>query len=243
MLDYYDASKPSSKLVTTFTDCDFRDNRYFGMGSMSSLIYANSNQNELIVRQSLFQYNDMIYNNTRPDTHSFLIESLGPTLVENTCFQDNLVGASDVVVFGASYQSRLNFASNTSGSLCDFSAVFETIQQFDSFTPLCIEASSTACERYETGPPSSSPSAGPTPSAPSFVPTQQPTTTPYPTAAPSFRPSLAPSELGATEAPTTSPVEFEFPETEAPGSASCMRQASTALGVVALLYYSMTLLL
>ncbi|KAL3911994.1 MAG: hypothetical protein SGARI_001374 [Bacillariaceae sp.] len=90
MLDYYDAKKPSDKLVTSFTDCEFRDNRYFGMGSMSSLIYANSAQNTINVRQSLFQYNDMVFNNTRPDTHSFLIESLGPTLVESTCFQDNL---------------------------------------------------------------------------------------------------------------------------------------------------------
>jgi hypothetical protein len=95
MLDYYDAKSPSSQLVATFTECEFRvslelirvwkspngvlallltffavlqGNRYFGMGSMHSLIYANSAQNSIVVRQSLFEYNDMIVNNTRVRT-------------------------------------------------------------------------------------------------------------------------------------------------------------------------------
>ena len=234
MLDYFDANKPNNKLVTTFSDCEFRDNRYFGMGSMSSLVYSNSPQNEFIVRQSLFENNDMIFNNTMPDTHSFLIEALGPTLIENTCFQNNLIGASDIVVFGAPYQHQLNFASNSSGALCEFAAHFENIQQFDSFRPICIEATSSVCQRYETGAPSASPSAAPTPVAPSFSPTQNPTITPYPTGEPSEGPSLQPSELGATPSPTTPPVEFTWPETDSPSAAS-LRHGSAAIVSLAIL--------
>lgn len=218
---------------------------------MSSVIYGNSAQNEIIVKQSLFQYNDMIFNNTRvrtkeipvvsfilkriltssffntfsqPDTHSFIIESLGPTTIENTCFQDNLVGASNVVVFGNTFESKMNYATNTSGSLCGFSSVFQNIQQFDAFTPDCVEATSDACVRYMTSPPSISPSDGPTPiatDAPSAVPTTGPTITPYPTEDASATPT---SELGDTLAPTA-PVIFTFP-TEAPGSAANAMLAS-----------------
>jgi hypothetical protein len=188
------------------------------MGSQTALIYANSNQNAVIIQSSLFENNDMVWNNTRPDTHSFIVESLGPTTIENTCFQDNAVGASDVVVFGSSFTSRLNYANtNTSGSLCDFSAVFENVQQFDSFTPLCVEATSTECSRYVTGSPTVSPSSAPTPvvsDSPSAFPTPQPTITAYPSPLPTLAPTLSP---GSTLAPTQAPIEFTFPEdTETP---------------------------
>mmetsp|Transcript_3600 Transcript_3600/g.6583 ORF Transcript_3600/g.6583 Transcript_3600/m.6583 type:complete len:249 (+) Transcript_3600:705-1451(+) len=223
MLDYYDVLNPSKKLVTTFSDCEFRNNRYFGMGSQTALIYSNSVQNTVVVQQSLFENNDMIFNNTRPDTHSFIIESLGPTVIENTCFQNNLVGTSDVVVFGSSFSSRLNFATNSSGTLCSFSSVFETIQQFDAFTPLCVDATAISCVRYETSSPTASPSSAPTPvisASPSVPPTSQPTTTPYPSPMPSMAPSLSPTEPGETRPPSLAPVEFTWPDTEAPSAAS-----------------------
>lgn len=251
-------------------------NRYFGMGSMNSLIYGNSAQNTIIVQKSLFQYNDMIFNNTRvriqtnmgfewkfefgisslsrisspfvlvfpqPDTHSFIIESLGPTVVENTCFQDNLVGASDIVVFGSSFESTMNYASNTSGSLCGFSSVFQNIQQFDAFTPDCVAAESDACARYITAAPSIAPSDSPTAIAsdsPSGFPTTGPTITPYPTDAPSVGPSLSPSEVGDTVPPTIPPVDFVFPETSAPagsGNTQSVRQATAVLCMSAFLCY------
>jgi len=229
------------------------------MGSQTALIYSNSVQNTVVVQQSLFENNDMIFNNTRvstffwflcvyfvlgsncsqnaflhgllhkydhfkqPDTHSFIIESLGPTVIENTCFQNNLVGTSDVVVFGSSFSSRLNFATNSSGTLCSFSSVFETIQQFDAFTPLCVDATAISCVRYETSSPTASPSSAPTPvisASPSVPPTSQPTTTPYPSPMPSMAPSLSPTEPGETRPPSLAPVEFTWPDTEAPSAAS-----------------------
>ena len=68
MLDYFDASDPERKLEVSFVDCEFRDNRYFGMGSQNALIYGNSNQNTLAITQSLFERNDMVFNNTRVST-------------------------------------------------------------------------------------------------------------------------------------------------------------------------------
>lgn len=227
MLDYYDASNPSTELVTTFLDCEFRDNRYFGMGSQTALIYGNSVQNRIIVESSLFENNDMIWNNTRPDTHSFLIESLGPVAVGKTCFQDNEVGASDIVVFGNTFKNDLNFVTNSSGQLCPYFSVFQTIQQFDSFTPVCVEASETACNRYVTSSPTISPTILPSSypttlnptmsSAPSSSPTSsptitgQPTITPVPTGSPSEAPTGGPSEFGATKSPTTSPSKAPIP--------------------------------
>jgi len=185
MLDYYDASSPSKELVATFLDCEFRDNRYFGMGAQTALIYVNSVQNRLVVESSLFENNDMIWNNTRPNTHSFIIESLGPTTVEKTCFRDNMVGASDIVVFGSTFTNNLNFVSNSSGMLCPFSSVFETIQQFDSFTPTCVDSSETACVRHFTSSPSRSPTL-------SLAPSEKITVAP--SSKSSSKPSSKPSE-------------------------------------------------
>ena len=107
------------------------------MGSKTALIYGNGAQNRLKIEGTLFENNDMVWNNTRPDTHSYIVESLGPVDVEKTCFKDNLVGSSDIVVFGNTFRNDMNFVSNSSGVLCPFSSVFETVQQFDSFTPTC----------------------------------------------------------------------------------------------------------
>lgn len=216
MLDYYDASNPSEELVTTFLDCDFRDNRYFGRGSQSSLIYGNGVQNRIEIESTVFENNDMVWNNTRPDTHSYIIESLGPVNIKKTCFKDNLVGTSDVVVFGNTLQNDLNFVSNSSGTLCPFSSVFENMEQFESFTPKCVEATSASCDRYVTQSPSMSPSFNPTASSPpSFAPTgtpsasHQPTITMMPTDTPTETPSVQPTTEGATKSPTLTPSESD----------------------------------
>jgi len=245
MLDYYDASNPWEELVTTFLDCEFRGNRYFGMGSQSALIYGNSLQNRIKIESSIFENNDMVWNNTRPDTHSYIVESLGPVSIQKTCFKDNLVGSSDVVVFGNTFQNDLNFVSNSSGSLCPFSSIFETIEQFDSFTPTCIEATSTLCERYVTLSPTGTPSSGPTSStAPSSIPTGTPTITSQPTISampsgqPTVTPSGKPSEEGATRSPTESPSEVEldffWPDfmTDPPADAATSYRANTMLQLV-----------
>jgi len=234
MLDYYDATDPSSELVATFLDCEFKENRYFGMGSQSALIYGNSDQNRIEVESSLFENNDMVWNNTRPDTHSYIIESLGPVVVKKSCFLDNFVGASDVVVFGNAFHQDLNFVRNSSGALCPFAAVFETVDQFDAFTPRCISSASIACNRYVTSSPTLSPSEGPTESprpsdAPSSTPTisDSPTITPVPTGVPSVSPSGVPTKEGTTrspsEEPSEEPLDFFWPTillTEAPASAA-----------------------
>lgn len=245
MLDYYDASNPSKELVTTFVDCDFRNNRYFGMGSQSSLIYANSVQNRIEIDSTVFENNDMIWNNTRPDTHSYIVESLGPVNIKKTCFKDNLVGSSDVVVFGSTFQSTSNYVSNSTGELCPFSSVFENLEQFQSFTPSCIKATSASCERYVTLSPTSSPTSNPTDSpAPSSAPTAKPsisprpTTTPMPTDEPSGAPSLKPSEFGDTRSPTHSPtrkvIGFDWPDfiTEPPTAAGVSAHSPTILMLI-----------
>jgi len=242
MLDYYNASNPSEELVTTFFDCDFRDNRYFGMGSQSALIYGNSVQNRIKIERVVFENNDMIWNNTRPDTHSYIVESLGPVNIQNTCFKDNLVGSSDVVVFGNKFENDQNFVSNSSGVLCPFSSVFETIEQFDSFKPTCIEATSTACQRFVTSSPTASPSSGPTASpAPSSTPTAtptispRPTISPMPTEQPSVAPSGKPSQYGDTKSPSEAPSKFQLDffwptfTTEVPTASAVSPRSNTIL--------------
>lgn len=203
MLDYYDAANPSTELVTTFIDCEFRDNRYHGLGAQTALIYGNTAQSRVIMESSLFENNNMVWNNTRPDTHSFLIESLGPVDVKTTCFQNNAVGASDVVVFGNTFTNDINFVSNSSGQLCPFSSVFETITQFDSYTPTCVSATETFCNRYATDSPTSSPTTSPS-SRPTAVPSSLPTL--------SLAPSLSPSsEPTITARPTITPQPSDRP--------------------------------
>jgi hypothetical protein len=149
-------------------------------------------------------------------------------------------------VFGSSFESRMNYASNTSGSLCGFSSVFQNIQQFDAFTPDCVAAESDACARYITVAPSIAPSDYPTAIAsdsPSGFPTNGPTITPNPTDEQSVGPSLGPSEVGEAAAPSVAPVDFVFPDTPAPagsGNTQSMRQATTIFCMSAFLYYLFT---
>lgn len=231
MLDYYDASNPSKELVTTFLDCDFRNNRFFGMGSQSALIYGNSVQNRIEIESTVFEDNDMVWNNTRPDTHSYIVESLGPVNIRKTCFKDNLVGSSDVVVFGNTFENELNFVSNSSGVLCPFSSIFETIEQFDSFKPTCIEATSSACDRFATPNPTTTPSSSPTTSpAPSKTPSGMPTISPQPTISqmPTGQPMMSPTGKPSSVAPAEVNFFFTLPP-EAPISAASSYRLNTML--------------
>lgn len=251
MLDYFDSYNPSAELSTTFLDCEFTNNTYWGSGSQSALIYSNSVQNRITVLDSLFVNNDMVSNNTRPDTHSYIIESLGPVEVKTTCFMDNLVGSSNVVVFGNTFRSDQNYVSDSSGVLCPFSSVFETVEQFDAFEPTCVEATETICNRYVTLSPTETPSQTPTVSSPpSSVPTgtpsisSQPTISSMPTGEPSTAPSAMPSKHGTTKqpsaAPTESKLEFVWPtvSTDAPSAAP----ASAGVGATTMLLVGSTAL-
>lgn len=146
MLDYFDEQAPTKELVVTFRDCTFRNNRYFGREAYGALIYANSNQNRLIVERSTFQNNDMVYNNTMNATDSFLIESLGPTCIDRTCFMNNRVGASTVAVFGSTLFSSQAYVTNSSGGLCDFASSFLFLQQYRDMNPLCVAAMGVTCD-------------------------------------------------------------------------------------------------
>lgn len=64
MMDYFDSYK-NDELVVTIQDSLFQRNRYFGDDSYSALIYGNSDQNRLNIERTVFQDNDMLWNNTR----------------------------------------------------------------------------------------------------------------------------------------------------------------------------------
>ena len=138
MLDYYDPypdSNPTTvaeteELVVTFQDCVFEDNRYFGTESHPALIVGNGEQNRIVVETTVFQNNDMIYNNTLNTTHSFLIQSLGPVCLDRTCFIDNYVGAANVAMFGNTLTSSQIFVSNAVGGDLDIE-FFDGIEEED----------------------------------------------------------------------------------------------------------------
>ncbi len=128
-----------------------------------------------------------------------------------------------MIVFGSSLSSNQNYFTNSSGGLCDFAAVFETVQQFDAFTPLCVGSSVSDCARFVTPSPTEFPSGSPTaflsdaPSmtptsslVPSGTPTEFPTITPQPTVTgqPSEIPSDVPSQVPTVVGATASPSEF-----------------------------------
>jgi hypothetical protein len=64
MLDYFDAYS-SDELVVTFQDCLFHNNRYLGSDAYSALIFGNSEQNRLVLERTVFESNNMIFNNTQ----------------------------------------------------------------------------------------------------------------------------------------------------------------------------------
>ena len=138
MLDYYDPypdSNPTTatateELVVTFQDCLFEDNRYFGTESHPALIVGNGEQNRIVVETTIFQNNDMVYNNTLNSTQSFLIQSLGPVCLDRTCFIDNYVGAANVAMFGNTLTSSQIFVSNAVGGDLDIE-FFDGIEEDD----------------------------------------------------------------------------------------------------------------
>lgn len=137
--------------------------------------------------------------------------------MDKTCFFNNDVGVSSVVVFGNSFTNTDNFSSNSTGQLCGFASVFENLQQFDNFSPLCVNAGASACLAGTTFPPTSSPSAAPTPAlsdSPSNYPSQAPSASPT-TSAPTI--TAAPTVFGQTPAPDSTPG-FEFPPDQSAGS-------------------------
>ena len=70
MMDYYDSLNPSKELVVKFQDCVFRDNQYFGNEAYPALIFGNSDQNRLILEKTIFENNDMMWNNTNVSAHT-----------------------------------------------------------------------------------------------------------------------------------------------------------------------------
>jgi hypothetical protein len=146
MLDYYDAENTDQELVVTFENCRFYENRYFGYGSQTALIVGNSQQNRLIIEGTVFENNDMTWNNTSPKSTTHLIESLGPTVIEQSCFITNPVVESTVVVYGNEFRSSRIYSSSSGGQQCAFASVYENYQQFQSRRPLCVAATKTSCD-------------------------------------------------------------------------------------------------
>lgn len=121
---------------------------------------------------------------------------------------NNTVGVSNVVVFGNKLVDSQVHMQNSTGNICGFASVFENLQQFDKFTPLCVSASDDVCAALSTDKPSMTPTDMPTPLQ-SAGPSEA---TPSPTAIPTISP--APSKFGDTKEPQ--PVGFQWP-TENPG--------------------------
>lgn len=69
LLDFFDADRTIVELSARFTRCVFRNNRFAGEPSLPSLIVSNSNQNRLIVEETEFSGNDMVFNNAAVSSH------------------------------------------------------------------------------------------------------------------------------------------------------------------------------
>jgi hypothetical protein len=146
MLDYYDTEDTDKELVVTFERCRFHDNRYYGYGSQTSLIVGNNEQNSLLIQDTMFDNNDMTWNNTLAESTTHLIESLGPTIIETSCFKINPVVGSIVVVYGNEFQSARIYSSTGVGRECAFASVYKTYDQFKSRSPLCVAATKSTCD-------------------------------------------------------------------------------------------------
>jgi hypothetical protein len=146
MLDYYDEENNDQELVVTFEKCRFHENRYFGYGSQTSLIVGNNEKNRIVIQSTVFNNNDMTWNNTSVESTTHLIESLGPTIIEQSCFMSNPVVGSSVVVYGNEFRSSRIYTSASSGRECDFASIYETYDQFKSRRPLCVAATLPTCD-------------------------------------------------------------------------------------------------
>lgn len=80
------------------------------------------------------------------ESNTFLIESLGPISIVDSCFLNNLVHGSGVAVYGNTFVStNVHYSAVTSGALCEFASVFETIIQYQTLQPSCVAASLPDC--------------------------------------------------------------------------------------------------
>jgi len=239
LADYYKPSDENSMLEMTFIDCLFDNNRYFGKPAYPALITSNGIQNKIVVANSFFTNNDMIFNNTDADKISFLIESSGPLELYDNCFQDNKVGVANAASYSEDTPiSVRNFGEGSSGGACNYLASFETDRQYELFQPRCLVFESNFCTALVTPSPSTTPSAAPTPvgsgsptvsAAPSATPTisAMPSATPTaaPSASPSSRPSISPAPSASPTAlpsgnPTITPVPTPSPSVSSKPSAS-----------------------
>lgn len=91
--------------------------------------------------------------NDKADTRTHVIESLGPTQIEDSCFINNQVSSAGVVVYGNQLQSRVIHSTNTGGALCQFASVFENLQQYKSLKPKCVsgDSSLSSCAHLSVG--------------------------------------------------------------------------------------------
>lgn len=151
------------------------------------------------------------------------METSGPITVLRSCFENNKVGVSPIVVYGTEYLFAENYQEFSAGNVCIMSSHFETTEQYELFQPRCerfdIRGFGAVCPLdgssapTKAPAPTSSPTLAPTPMTP--PPSQSPSTTTapstmpswYPTPKPTERPTSFPtSEIGET-APTPAPVE------------------------------------
>ncbi|KAL3922684.1 MAG: hypothetical protein SGILL_002070 [Bacillariaceae sp.] len=73
-----------------------------------------------------------------------MVETLGPTKIEDSCFLNNQVAAAGVAVYGNEFQSSDMHVSNTGGSLCDFASIYEDVDQYRNRRPTCVQGGSQA---------------------------------------------------------------------------------------------------
>jgi len=223
LADYFKPEE-NNMLELNFIDCFFNDNRFYGKPAYPAIINANGAQNKIVVASSQFKDNDMVFNNTESATLSFLIETSGPLELYDNCFENNLVGFSNVVSWYKETPSTFdNFGDNSRGDSCSYLASYETDQQYKAGTPRCLLFETALCKAFSTDSPSLSPSSSPTaspsaspsdkpsnkPSASptiSMVPSASPTVSPAPSSSPSGKPSASP-----TAYPTKSPAPSEQP--------------------------------
>jgi X8 domain len=154
-LDFYDGSLAAATtddaLVVRFEKCLFYKNRFSAKyGAQTSLVTVNSDQNTIYVLDTIFEQNDMKWNLTSSsgldDQESHLIESLGPVFMDNTCFIDNRVSASDLAMYGSPLIAQNIFTLGSEGLLCSFASLYETVQQYETRQPNCVGATKSQCE-------------------------------------------------------------------------------------------------
>lgn len=194
-MDYFDPTSSTSVLNVTIHQCEFLDNRYYGIPAQAALIVGNSKQNHLTVTDSNFTRNDMIFNNTNYERASFLIESSGPVELMRNCFQHNSLGVAPVGVYGSTIVATDNFQYNSTGGVCQMSAYF-TASSYASFTPICASFDSPNCKAIV---------GSNVPTSPPVVSTLSPTTT-APVNSTTFAPSAAPTVPLIVSGPTLIPA-------------------------------------